>query len=167
MLDAVINIVLLLYALAILFVLFHSIFDAHLIFHYLRSCRKKKAVVFRQDYFPFVTIQLPVYNELHVVERLLDAVAAIAYPADRLEIQVLDDSTDETAGLIAQKVSALQKNNISIVHIQRNNRDGFKAGALKHGLSLAKGEYLAVFDADFIPSKFFLQQTIPVMSNQL
>ncbi len=165
MLDAVINIVLLLYGLAVLFVLLHSLFDAHLIFHYLRSYRKKKAVVDQPDYFPLVTIQLPVYNELHVVERLLDAVAAIEYPAHKLDIQVLDDSTDETADLIAQKVSLLQKQHVSIVHIQRNTREGFKAGALKHGLSIARGEYLAVFDADFIPSKDFLQKTIPFFVN--
>ncbi len=143
MLDVLVNIVVVLYALAILFVLFHSLFDAHLIFHYLRSHAKKNNAVVQENYEPFVTIQLPVYNELHVVERLLDAVAAIDYPAEKIEIQVLDDSTDETSGLIARKISALQQQNISFQHIQRTTRNGFKAGALKHGLSLAKGEYLA------------------------
>lgn len=165
MLDVLVNIVVVLYALAILFVLFHSLFDAHLIFHYLRSHAKKHNAVFQENHEPFVTIQLPVYNELHVVERLLDAVAAIDYPPGKIEIQVLDDSTDETSELIARKISALQQQNISIQHIQRTNREGFKAGALKHGLSLAKGEYLAVFDADFLPSKDFLKRTVPFFAD--
>jgi cellulose synthase/poly-beta-1,6-N-acetylglucosamine synthase-like glycosyltransferase len=165
MLDVLVNIIVILYALAILFVLFHSLFDAHLIFHYLRSYNKKKHPVYQEHFTPFVTIQLPVYNELHVVERLLDAVAAIDYPADKIEIQVLDDSTDETSGIIARKVVFLQKQNVTIHHIQRQNREGFKGGALKHGLSLGKGEFLAVFDADFLPSKDFLKKTIPFFAN--
>jgi len=160
MLDVFVNIIVVLYTLAIIFVLFHSLFDAHLIFHYLRSHRKKSTTIYKQDFTPFVTIQLPVYNELHVVERLLDAVAAIDYPKDKLEIQVLDDSTDETSVVIARKILSLQQQNISIEHIQRCNREGFKAGALKHALSIAKGEFFAVFDADFLPSKDFLKRTI-------
>lgn len=160
MLDVFVNIIVVLYALAILFVLFHSLFDAHLIFHYLRSHRRKNSAVYEVDFTPFVTIQLPVYNELHVVERLLDAVAAIDYPADKIEIQVLDDSTDETSGIISLKITSLHQQNIPIQHIQRQNREGFKAGALKHALSLSKGEFLAVFDADFLPSKDFLKRTI-------
>jgi cellulose synthase/poly-beta-1,6-N-acetylglucosamine synthase-like glycosyltransferase len=160
MLDVFVNIIVVLYALAILFVLFHSLFDAHLIFHYLRSRRKKNNVVYNEDFTPFVTIQLPVYNELHVVERLLDAVAAIDYPKDKMEIQVLDDSTDETSLLISNKILSLQQQNISIQHVQRCDRDGFKAGALKHALHIAKGEFYAVFDADFIPSEDFLKRTI-------
>ena len=160
MLDVFVNIIVVLYALAILFVLFHSLFDAHLIFHYLRSQGRKKDNVYHENFTPFVTIQLPVYNELHVVERLIDAVAAIDYPADKIEIQVLDDSTDETSEIIANKIALLHQQNISIQHIKRGNREGFKAGALKNALSLAKGEFLAVFDADFLPSKDFLNQTI-------
>ncbi len=158
--DVFVNIVIVLYALAILFVFFHSLFDAHLIFHYLRSYPKKKREFQQQDFIPFVTIQLPVYNELHVVERLLDAVAAIDYPKNKMEIQVLDDSTDETSKIIAEKVALLQKQNVTIHHIQRQDRQGYKAGALKQGLSLAKGEFIAVFDADFLPPKDFLKQTI-------
>ncbi len=161
MLHVFVNIIVVLYLLAIIFVLFHSLFDAHLIFHYLRSRRKKNKPVYNENFIPFVTIQLPVYNEMHVVERLLHAVAAIDYPANKMEIQVLDDSTDETSDIIARKVAFLQQQNISIQHIQRHNREGFKAGALKYALSLAKGEFLAVFDADFLPSKDFLKQTVP------
>ncbi|HXH99471.1 MAG TPA: cellulose synthase family protein [Sphingobacteriaceae bacterium] len=161
MIEVFVNIIVLLYSFAILFVFIHSLFDAHLIYHYLISSKKKKQVVYSKDFIPFVTIQLPVYNELYVVERLIDAVAVIDYPRDKLEIQILDDSTDETSGIIADKVTLLQQQNISIQHIQRKNRKGFKAGALKHGLDLAKGEFLAVFDADFLPSKDFLKRTIP------
>ncbi len=165
MLDVFINIVVVLYTLAIIFVLFHSLFDAHLIFHYLRSHNKNKQIVYQEDFAPFVTIQLPVYNELHVVERLLNAVSAIDYWSDKIEIQVLDDSNDETSEIIARKIALLRQNNISINHIQRPHRDGYKAGALKHALTLAKGEYIAVFDADFLPSKDFLKRTIPFFSD--
>ncbi len=167
MLDVLVNIILLLYAMSMLFVLLHSLFDAHLIFHYLRSSGKKPKPVHNENFFPFVTIQLPVYNEVHVVERLLDAVAAIDYPKNKIEIQVLDDSTDETSGIIARKISLLEQQNISIEHIQRQSREGFKAGALKNAISLAKGEFLAVFDADFLPSKDFLKQTIPFFIDPL
>ena len=161
MFDLFMNIIIILYALSILFVLLHSLFDAHLIYHYLRHSGTVKNIPYNNSFIPFVTIQLPVYNELHVVERLLDAVSAIEYPADKMEIQVLDDSTDETSEIIVRKISLLQQRNISIHHIQRQHRDGFKAGALKHALDMAKGEFLAIFDADFIPAKDFLRQTIP------
>jgi cellulose synthase/poly-beta-1,6-N-acetylglucosamine synthase-like glycosyltransferase len=101
------------------------------------------------------------------VERLIDAVAAIDYPADKLEIQVLDDSTDETSEIIKKKIALLQKHNILIRHIQRRNREGFKGGALKHGLGLAKGEFFAVFDADFLPTKDFLKRTLPFFADPL
>jgi cellulose synthase/poly-beta-1,6-N-acetylglucosamine synthase-like glycosyltransferase len=166
MIEVFVNIIVLLYSLAILFVLIHSIFDAHLIYHYLLSFKKKKKTFYTNDFIPFVTIQLPVYNELYVVERLIDAVASIDYPKDKFEIQILDDSTDETSAIIASKVALLHQKNISIQHIQRKNRDGFKGGALKHGLALAKGEFFAVFDADFLPSKDFLKRTIPFFKDQ-
>lgn len=166
MLDVLINTMVTLQTLAILFVLIHSLFDAHLIYHYLLSFKKKKELFYSRDFIPFVTIQLPVYNELYVVERLIDAVAAIDYPRDKLEIQILDDSTDETSGIIAHKVALLQQQNISLQHIQRKNRDGFKGGALKYGLNLAKGEFFAVFDADFLPSKDFLKRTILFFKDQ-
>jgi cellulose synthase/poly-beta-1,6-N-acetylglucosamine synthase-like glycosyltransferase len=160
-----VDIIVVLYSVALLFVLIHSLFDAHLIYHYLQSFKKKKLTSYSNDFIPFVTIQLPVYNELYVVERLIDAVAAIDYPGDKLEIQILDDSTDETSAIIARKVALLQQQRISVQHIQRRNRDGFKGGALKHGLALAKGEFFAVFDADFLPSKDFLKRTLPFFSD--
>lgn len=111
--------------------------------------------------FPAVTVQLPIYNEWYVVERLLDACAALEYPRSMFEIQVLDDSTDDTAVLIAKKVKHLQAEGVNIIHLHRANRDGFKAGALANGLATAKGEVIAIFDADFIPPRDFLLRMLP------
>lgn len=110
---------------------------------------------------PLVTVQLPVYNEWYVAERLLDACAELDYPRDRIEIQVLDDSTDETASMIAKKVNELRARGVDILHLHRTNREGFKAGALAKGLESAKGEFIAIFDADFMPQKDFLLRMIP------
>lgn len=164
MLDLAVYIVVTIYLLTIIFVFFHSLFDAHLIFHYLKSNKKKK-LSYSEDYLPFVTIQLPVFNEMYVVERLLNAVAAISYPADKLEVQVLDDSTDETTEIIARMIRIFEDRSIDIQHIRRANREGFKAGALKHALATARGEYLAIFDADFIPPPDFLKNTMPHFSD--
>ncbi len=110
---------------------------------------------------PEVTVQLPVYNEANVIERLIDACAQLDYPLDRLEIQVLDDSTDETVELAAERVEHWRARGRDIVHIRRNDRDGYKSGALKNGFRLARGDFLAVFDADFLPERDFLKQTLP------
>ncbi len=107
-----------------------------------------------------VTIQLPLYNEMYVIERLIDSVCEIDYPKDKLEIQVLDDSTDETTAIVAKVVEEKQKSGYDIVHIRRGSREGFKAGALKEGMKIAKGEFIAIFDADFIPQKEFLKKTL-------
>ena len=115
--------------------------------------------------WPRVTIQLPVYNERYVVERLLDAAAAVDYPADRLEIQLLDDSTDETTSIAAVKVSALRAAGVDVAHVRRASRTGFKAAALQNGLESAKGELLAIFDADFVPPPNFLRDTVPHFSD--
>ncbi len=112
-----------------------------------------------------VTIQLPLYNELYVVERLINAVCEIEYPKDKLEIQVLDDSTDETTSITEKIVLEKQKEGFDIVHIRRGTREGFKAGALKEGLKTAKGEYIAIFDADFIPHTNFLTKTLSFFSD--
>lgn len=114
----------------------------------------------------FVTIQLPLYNELYVVERLIDAVCAIDYPKDKLEIQVLDDSTDETVEIAAKIVEEKKKLGFDISYIHRENRKGYKAGALKEGLAIAKGKYVAIFDADFIPRKNFLKKTLSFFSEE-
>jgi cellulose synthase/poly-beta-1,6-N-acetylglucosamine synthase-like glycosyltransferase len=113
-----------------------------------------------------VTIQLPLYNELYVVERLINAVCEIDYPKDKMEIQVLDDSTDETTSITRKIVLEKQNEGYNIVHIRRDSREGFKAGALKEGLKTAKGEYIAIFDADFIPNKNFLKKTLSFFSDE-
>jgi cellulose synthase/poly-beta-1,6-N-acetylglucosamine synthase-like glycosyltransferase len=107
-----------------------------------------------------VTIQLPIFNELYVVERLIDAVCTIDYPKDKLEIQVLDDSTDETVEIASRIVEEKKKLGFDISYIHREDRTGYKAGALKEGLAIAKGKYIAIFDADFIPRKNFLKKTL-------
>lgn len=110
---------------------------------------------------PFVTIQLPVYNERHVIERLVDCAAALDWPRDRFEIQVLDDSVDETVALAAARVAHHRALGLDIKHLRRESRADFKAGALRHGLALAKGELVAIFDADFLPDADFLRLAAP------
>jgi len=114
---------------------------------------------------PRVTIQLPVFNEMYVVERLIEAVCRIEYPRELLEIQVLDDSTDETCGIARAVVERHRRAGQDITYIHRTNRQGFKAGALENGLHTAKGEYVAVFDADFVPAPDFLQRTVPFFAD--
>jgi len=115
--------------------------------------------------FPTVTIQLPMYNERLVVERLIDSVAAIDYPADKLSIQILDDSSDETITLARARVSHHRARGINIEYIRRPQRNGFKAGALAYGLQSAKGEFIAMFDADFTPPRDFLLKIMPQFVN--
>ncbi len=115
----------------------------------------------RPAVWPTVTVQLPLYNERYVAWRLLDAVARLEYPADRLEIQVLDDSDDDTTGLLVEAVRRLRAEGINVVQLHRTERTGFKAGALEAGLKEARGEFVAVFDADFVPPPDFLCCTIP------
>lgn len=111
--------------------------------------------------WPVVTVQLPIWNERYVAERLIEAVCRLDYPRDRLEIQVLDDSTDETCDIVARKVAELAGRGYDIHHIHRTDRRGFKAGALAAGLETARGGLVAVFDADFVPVADFLRKTVP------
>lgn len=111
--------------------------------------------------YPVVTMQLPLYNEYYVIERLIDSVCEMDYPKDKFQIQVLDDSTDETTALLAGIVKSYQEKGFDISHVRRNSREGFKAGALKEGLKSARGEFVAIFDADFIPHADFLKKTLP------
>src|SRR2546422_849061 len=110
---------------------------------------------------PVVTIQLPLYNEMYVADRLIAAVCAIDYPRELLEIQVLDDSTDETRGVAELAVRRLAAQGHDVKYIHRTNRIGFKAGALEEGLKVARGEFVAIFDADFIPTADFLTKLMP------
>ncbi|UYZ64388.1 cellulose synthase family protein [Hymenobacter weizhouensis] len=116
--------------------------------------------------WPRVTVQLPLYNELYVAERLLDACAAFDYPPDRLHVQVLDDSTDETVARVAARVAHYRAQGLRIDHVRRPSRQGYKAGALRHGLALTDGELLAIFDADFVPPPDFLRRTVPYFAHE-
>jgi len=111
--------------------------------------------------WPLVTVQLPVYNELNVVARIIAAAAALDYPADRLHIQVLDDSTDESVAVAAARVAHYRAQGLRITHVRRPTRQGYKAGALAHGLAETDGELIAIFDADFLPEPDFLRRVIP------
>jgi cellulose synthase/poly-beta-1,6-N-acetylglucosamine synthase-like glycosyltransferase len=162
--------ILVIYAIPLVFIFSYSLVQLSLIINYLGGLQlavggRQSAVGGWQlalgEAYPFVTIQLPIYNELYVVERLIDAVAAFDYPKDRFEIQVLDDSTDETVEIISSKLTEIQSLGIDIQHIRRTDRKGFKAGALAYGMKTCKGEFIAIFDADFVPPKDFLQKTIP------
>lgn len=114
----------------------------------------------RFEELPRVTVQLPAYNEMYVMERIIDAVCAFDYPRDKMDIQVLDDSTDETRRIAANAVERWRALGVDIHYIHRDDRTGFKAGALENGLRTAKGEFVAVFDADFVPEPDFLQKAI-------
>jgi cellulose synthase/poly-beta-1,6-N-acetylglucosamine synthase-like glycosyltransferase len=115
---------------------------------------------------PLVTVQLPIYNEVHVVQRLIDAAAALDYPLHRLEIHVLDDSTDGTTSLARARMAFHLDQGVNITLLQRQDRTGYKAGALAEGMRVAHGEFIAIFDADFLPPPDFLQRTIPHFENR-
>src|SRR5208337_4092414 len=140
-----------------------SVFGIHryfLVYLYMKSRGKAPKPQGRFAELPRVTIQLPIYNERYVVERLLEAVTRIEYPCDLLEIQVLDDSTDETRIVCSRLVSEYASLGHSITYHHRTNREGFKAGALAEGMKSATGEFIAIFDADFTPPENFLMRII-------
>ena len=127
---------------------------------YYRSRKSLARALSPPREWPLVTVQLPLFNERYVANRLIDAVCGFDYPTDRLEIQVLDDSTDSTREIVARRVAYHRQRGVHIHHIHRQDRRGFKAGALEAGLQQAKGEFLAVFDADFLPHTLFLKQAM-------
>lgn len=159
-------VVTIIYLFFLTFILLYSLSLLNLTFIYIRqSKRKVDEVINTLVDHPIVTIQLPVYNEKYVILRLIEAVSKFDYPKNKMEIQLLDDSTDETIGIISEKVKELSEDGYLVTHIQRGNRDDFKAGALKYGLEICKGEYVAIFDADFVPEPDFLNKTIPHFSD--
>jgi cellulose synthase/poly-beta-1,6-N-acetylglucosamine synthase-like glycosyltransferase len=125
------------------------------------KAEKDRAPSVDEAALPDVTIQLPIYNERLVVERLIDSAVALKYPKNRLQIQVIDDSDDETVEVAKARVDQYKAEGIAIEHVHRSNRDGYKAGALSAALDVASGEYVAIFDADFQPQPDFLMDTIP------
>jgi cellulose synthase/poly-beta-1,6-N-acetylglucosamine synthase-like glycosyltransferase len=118
------------------------------------------------DEWPIVTVQLPIFNEMYVVDRLISAVCALDYPIDRLQIQVLDDSTDETRDIAELAVRRQAARGFDIQYLHRTDRTGFKAGALAAGLEQARGECIAIFDADFVPPRVFLRETVPYFQDE-
>lgn len=158
-------IITILYSVSLLYIFLFSLGQLHLTLVYLKA-KKKIAPSPALQNFPVVTIQLPVYNEKYVIERLITAVSQLDYLSDKLEIQILDDSTDETTEIILKKIETLRPLGLDIQLLHRENRTGFKAGALEAGCQIAKGEFIAIFDADFIPNSNFLQKTIPFFQDE-
>jgi cellulose synthase/poly-beta-1,6-N-acetylglucosamine synthase-like glycosyltransferase len=158
------------YVLALALIFFYSLGQLNLLFNYISAQKKQEADALfdfkESDEIPHVTLQLPLFNELYVLERLFEAVEKIDYPKDKLDIQVLDDSTDESVELTAGYVERLRTQGFDIEQIRRVKRTGFKAGALKEGLETCKGDFIAIFDADFIPQADFLRQTVPYFKNE-
>ena len=154
------------YFACLVLILFYSILQLSLAIAYVKNRKKKKAALenepeFNPERTPKVTVQLPMFNELYVAERIIETIAAFDYPADKLQIQVLDDSTDETTDLIAKKVAEVAATGVNIQHIHRTDRTGYKAGALDDAMDQVEGEFIAIFDADFIPEPDWLQKTMP------
>lgn len=159
------------YILALIYVTVFCLMQFHLLYHYRKhhkglneSSSNFKTDIEEEDW-PFVTIQLPIFNEKYVIERLIDRICALDYPKDKFEVHVLDDSNDETVDVVAKKVAYYKTLGFHIDHIQREKREGFKAGALRDGMQFVKGEFIAIFDADFLPEINFLKQTIPHFSD--
>jgi cellulose synthase/poly-beta-1,6-N-acetylglucosamine synthase-like glycosyltransferase len=153
--------VLILYFLALLTLLLFGVQGFVMVYYHFKSRTKEEPPDLTLEEFPPVTIQLPIYNEVYVVERLIKAACGIKYPTEKLEIQVLDDSTDETTSVVTRAVTEMVARGYHIEHIQRGTREGYKAGALREGLKTARGEFIAIFDADFVPREDFLMRTMP------
>ncbi|MDI9356759.1 MAG: glycosyltransferase family 2 protein [Chitinophagaceae bacterium] len=157
---------------AILFLYFFSLFILFLFglsqfyLAFVYKTRKNNAPIpTAMIHYPKVTIQLPIYNELYIVEKLIDNIVLMDYPRERLEIQILDDSTDETKDILLKKTQEYRAKGIPIQYIRREGRGGFKAGALQNGLLQANGEFIAIFDADFLPEKDFLTKVLGYFSD--
>jgi cellulose synthase/poly-beta-1,6-N-acetylglucosamine synthase-like glycosyltransferase len=162
--------IIVIYSISLLLIFLYALAQLNLLFNYLSSKKTNddcpKFDLSNPEETPYITIQLPVYNEMYVMERLLDNISEIDYPKNKLEIQVLDDSTDETVESTAKHIEKIQATGLDIKHITRTDRSGFKAGALKEGLKIAKGEIIAIFDSDFLPKKDWLKRTVPYFKDE-
>lgn len=156
------------YSIALAYITLFCLLQLNLLYYYKKYHRNPEPIEGWEDLdkIPHVTIQLPIYNEMYVVPRLVDCIIELEYPKEKLEIQILDDSTDETLDIVKAKVAEYQALGFDIVHIHRKDRQGYKAGALKDATEQAKGEFIAIFDADFLPRREFLKRTIPQFKNK-
>jgi len=160
-LEAVVSVLSIIYLITALVVALYGANALLLAALYLRRRSDHSPQVPEPETWPIVTVQLPIYNELYVLKRLIDAVARLDYPRERLQVQVLDDSTDETTRIARAHVAYHRAQGLDIALVHRQNRSGFKAGALAHGLEIAQGDLIAIFDADFVPPPDFLKRTVP------
>lgn len=158
-------IILSIYIVALTYIATFCLMQFHLLFKYFKHDKEIGKLIYKEEDLPFVTVQLPIFNEMYVVERLIDQIAQFDYPKDKFEIRVLDDSIDETVDITAAKVAEYKAKGFDIVHVRRTDRKGYKAGALKEDMKEAKGEFFAIFDADFLPEPDFLRRTIPHFKN--
>ncbi|NIR49371.1 glycosyltransferase [candidate division KSB1 bacterium] len=156
----------LVYAVIIAILALFGLHKYYLLFLYLKYKNRPRFKPGKFDSLPKVTVQLPIYNEKYVMERLLKAVCLLDYPKALLEVQVLDDSTDETQAVARKWVDFFRRQGFDIKYLRRTNREGFKAGALEAGLKKAEGEFIAIFDADFVPKPDFLIKSIPYFANK-
>lgn len=155
--------ILIMYVFFMGFIFFYSLIQGHLVILYIKALRRKQHrnnTISKEEFEPNVTIQLPIFNEKFVIERLIDKISEMDYPKDKLEIQILDDSTDETLDIVKIKVDQLKKQGFQVTQFTRPKNTGFKAGALAEGMEVIKGEFIAIFDADFLPEKDFLRKTL-------
>jgi len=153
--------VLILYFFALLTLLLFGVQGFVMVYYHFKNRNEEETADPALLVFAPVTVQLPIYNEVYVVGRLIKAACRIKYPKEKLEIQVLDDSTDETSTVVAKIVEEMVARGFDIKHIRRGTREGYKAGALREGLKVARGEFIAIFDADFVPREDFLLRTMP------
>lgn len=163
MVDTLLHVVAGVYVATVIFLtIFVSSFGILLVIYWLTRHHNLKEPEVSDDELLHVTIQLPIYNEAHVVDRLIEACARLDYPRDKFDIQILDDSTDETVEMVRDKIEELREQGFTnITHVRRDNRQGYKAGALAYGLTLTDADVVAIFDADFVPPVDFLRRTMP------
>lgn len=154
--------IIILYTVGPVLITIYSIGQLHLFYILLKNKKtyKTEAPIYENGQWPYVTVQIPMFNEMYVAEHVIDSCAKLDYPKDKLEIQVLDDSTDETLEIAEKKADYWRDQGVDVVVIHRENRQGFKAGALHEGTQVAKGEFIAIFDADFRPHPDFLYKTV-------
>ena len=161
------SLIMIIYCGALAAITIYCLIQFHLLFYYKRKVLGVDTPAgFEVDSDqPFVTIQLPIYNEMYVVKRLLESITNLDYPKDKFEIHILDDSTDQTSEILVPEVKKYRDEGFIIEHITRGDRKGYKAGALQSAMPRARGEFIAIFDADFLPKTDFLKQTLAYFQN--